>query len=63
MKHSVRLTRSVFTATATVLQFWGELSIFLSRHAGPYIHGGQREVTTYLLRLQVMLTSTDLSMD
>ena len=47
MKHSVRLIRSVFTATATVLQFWGELSVILSRNAGPYIHGGQRDVTTY----------------
>ena len=47
MKHSVRLTRIVFTATATVLQFWGELSVISSRNAGPYIHGGQRDVTTY----------------
>ena len=47
MKRSVRLTRSVFTATATVLQFWGELSVISSRNAGPYIHGGQRDVTTY----------------
>ena len=27
MKGSIRLTRSVFTATATVLQLWGELSV------------------------------------
>ena len=47
MKRSIRLTRSVFTATATVLQFWGELSVISSRNAGPYIHGGQRDVTTY----------------
>ena len=47
MKHSIRLTRSVFTATATILQFWGELSVISSRNAGPYIHGGQRDMTTY----------------
>ena len=43
MKRSIRLTRSVFTATATVLQFWGELSVISLRNAGPYIHGGQRD--------------------
>ena len=50
MKHSIRLTRSVFTATVTVLQFWGELSVILSRNAGPYIYGGQHDMTTYFYK-------------
>ena len=47
MKCSVRLIRSVFTATVTVLQFWGELSVISSRNADPYIYGGQHDMTTY----------------
>ena len=50
MKHSVRLTRSCLVGTEVlllVLQFWGELSAISAKSAGPYIHVGQCDVTTY----------------
>ena len=53
IKCSVRLTRSVFKCLGVlllVLQFWGELSVILSRNAGPYIYIGEHYVTTYFLK-------------
>jgi len=34
--------------------FWGKLSIILLRNAGPYIHVGQCDMTTYFLKHMVV---------
>ena len=53
MKHSEAYQKVSYEHyyCATVL---GELSVILSRNAGPYIHTGGRDVTTYFLKHKIV---------